>query len=180
MDILNGSNKTNMSLPDMSTKISSEFKENYSSLSILDNLETILKSSDSRIDWNYYFMGLALWAKHRSACHKLKVGCVIVKENRIICMGYNGFLPNSPHTSRIRDNHEISTVHAEQNAISDAAARGVSIKNSTIYISHFPCINCFKIIAASCIKNIFYHYDYKNDEIVTEMALENGIKIVRL
>ena len=64
---------------------------------ILDTLEHILISNDNRLDWNKYFMGLAIWSKQRSVCHRLKVGCVIVKDNRLICMGYNGFLPNSPH-----------------------------------------------------------------------------------
>lgn len=147
---------------------------------ILDTLENITISNNKRLDWNKYFMGLALWSKQRSVCDRLKVGCVIVKDNRLICMGYNGFLPNSPHISIVRDNHEIATVHAEQNAISDAASRGVSIKDSIIYITHYPCINCFKSIVSSGIKTIYYHNEYKNDIIVNDLALHNGIKIIKL
>ena len=80
----------------------------------------------------------------RSACGRLHVGCVLVSggehRNRIVAAGYNGFLPGTPHQSRLRDGHEQATVHAEQNAIADAARRGVSVAGSTAYISHFPCI----------------------------------------
>jgi len=125
-------------------------------------------------------MSIAKLASSRSSCSRLNVGCVLTKENHLISMGYNGFLPGAPHISRIRDNHEIGTVHAEQNAICDAAKRGISIDKSVAYITHFPCINCFKLLVASGIKTIYYNEDYKNDNIVLEMALENQIDIFKL
>ena len=64
----------------------------------------------------------------RSSCHRLQVGCLLVKDNRIISQGYNGHLPGAPHKSIVRNNHEQATVHAEQNAICDCAKRGVSCK----------------------------------------------------
>ena len=147
---------------------------------ILVTLDNILSDLPNRLNWKEYFMSMALLASQRSSCSRLKVGCVIVSDNRVICMGYNGFLPNSPHVSRIRDNHEQATVHAEQNSISDAAARGASVRNSTAYITHFPCINCFKTLVSAHIKIIYYHTDYHNDNLVKEMAIESGVKIIKL
>ena len=80
-----------------------------------------------RLDWNKYFMSIAIIGSIRSPCERLKVGCVLVKNNRLVSMGYNGFLPGAKHVSRVRNSHEQSTIHAEQNAISDAASRGVSL-----------------------------------------------------
>lgn len=122
-----------------------------------------------RLDWHTYFMSIAILGSIRSPCERLKVGCVLVKNKRLISMGYNGFLPGSKHVSRVRSNHEQSTVHAEQNAITDAASRGVSIHECIAYITHYPCINCFKMLVASGIKKIIYLNDYKNDELVEKM-----------
>lgn len=146
-----------------------------------DQLINILckaKIENFRLDWDRYFMSIAILGSTRSTCNRLKVGCVVVKNNRLVSMGYNGFLPNSKHVSRIRDNHEQSTVHAEQNAISDAASRGVSVNNCTAYITHYPCINCFKIIVAAGIKNIIYLNDYKNDDLIIE--LKNDISDIQI
>jgi len=91
-------------------------------------------------------------------------------------MGYNGFLPNANHNSIIINNHEQATVHAEQNAISDAANRGISVNESIAYITHFPCVNCFKILVASGIKVIKYLNDYNNDNVIDQM-IEDGANI---
>ncbi|HKK18017.1 MAG TPA: deaminase, partial [Opitutales bacterium] len=99
---------------------------------------------------------------------------------RIIAAGYNGFLPGSPHVSRVRDGHEQATVHAEQNAVSDAARRGVSLQGGIVYITHFPCINCAKILAAAGIRGIKYHRDYRNDELVREILAESEILVEQL
>ena len=89
-------------------------------------------------------------------------------------------MPKAPHKSFVRNNHEQATVHAEQNAITDCAARGVMVKGATAYITHYPCINCAKILAASGITKIKFHEDYKNDELV-EKILENvNINIERI
>ena len=120
----------------------------------------------SRPDWDTYFKKITLVTSERSPCERLQVGCVLVKENRIISQGYNGFLPGCPHQSIVRNNHEQATVHAEQNAIADCAKRGVDCNNSTAYITHYPCIICTRILLAAGIKEIKYINDYKNDELV--------------
>ena len=75
--------------------------------------------------WDEYFKNLTLMTASRSKCDRLQVGCILVKDNRIISQGYNGHLPGLKHESIIRNNHEQATLHAEQNAIVDCAKRGV-------------------------------------------------------
>ena len=89
--------------------------------------------------------------------------------------GYNGFLPGLPHQSHVRDGHEQATVHAEQNAIADAAKRGVSVAGAVAYLTHFPCINCAKILAASGIRAVKYLHDYHNDPLVPVLFSQMGI-----
>lgn len=126
--------------------------------------------------WNEYFKNIVIETAKRSSCTRLKVGCILVKENRIISQGYNGFLSGHPHKSIVIDNHEIGTIHAEQNAIIDCAKRGVSCNNSDAYITHFPCINCLKFLIQAGIKNIFYIYDYNNNyELINTLEIKINI-----
>ena len=137
-----------------------------------------------RPTWDEYFMATAILIASRSSCSRLKVGCILVSAsehaNRIIAAGYNGFLAGAPHTSRVRDGHEQATVHAEQNAISDAAKRGISVQGSSAYITHYPCVNCTKILISAGVRTIKYHLDYKNDPIVGELLVESGVLIQQL
>ena len=129
---------------------------------MLDDMEALTQDLAVRPTWDEYFMATAWLMASRSPCLRLRVGCVIVSggqhPNRIVAAGYNGFLPGAPHNSWVRDGHEQATVHAEQNAISDAARRGIPIQGSIIYTTHFPCINCAKILAASGICFIKYSW----------------------
>lgn len=137
-----------------------------------------------RPSWDDYFMATAVLLSTRSPCERLHVGCVIVtageRKNRLVAAGYNGFLPGTPHTSRLRDGHEQATVHAEQNAIADAARRGSSVEGCIAYVTHFPCINCAKIMAASGIAEVRYREDYKNDPLVTPLLADVGVRVVKL
>jgi len=137
-----------------------------------------------RPSWDEYFMATAKLIASRSNCERLNVGCVIVtagaRKNRIVAAGYNGFLPGAPHDSRLRDGHEQATVHAEQNAIADAARRGSSVEGCIAYVTHFPCINCAKILAAAGLSEVRYHEDYHNDPLVTELLAGSGVKITQL
>ena len=136
--------------------------------------------SKVRLEWDEYFMSIALLASQRSPCKRLHVGSVIVKDNRLISMGYNGYIQGAPHISRVKDDHEQSIIHSEVNAIADCAKRGTSLKDAKIYITHYPCSNCFRSIAACGIKEIVYLNDYKNDEIVQQLAADSGIIIAKL
>lgn len=143
-----------------------------------NNLNSL--DSTSRLDWDEYFMSIALLASFRSPCSRLQVGSVIVKNKRIISMGYNGYICGAPHISRIEDNHEQSIIHSEINAITDCAKRGVSLEDSKIYITHYPCPNCFKTIAACGIKEIYYLHDYNNSPIVTILSEDSNVTITQL
>ncbi|MFP4166723.1 MAG: deoxycytidylate deaminase [Opitutales bacterium] len=151
---------------------------------MLDQLEELTTAWRERPSWDTYFMATALLMASRSSCERLHVGCVIVsggrRKNRIVAAGYNGYLPGAPHQPRVREGHEQGTVHAEQNAVSDAARRGVSLDDSTVYITHFPCINCAKILAAAGIRRIKYRRDYRNDAMVKEILSESGVEIEQL
>lgn len=131
-------------------------------------------------DWDIYFSKIISVTSERSPCKRLKVGCVIVKDNRIISQGYNGFLAGCEHKSIIRDNHEMATIHAEQNAISFCAKNNISCENSTIYITHYPCIYCMKLICSSGIKHIKYINDYNNDNLVEVFSKLAEITISKL
>ena len=135
----------------------------------------------NRPSWKQYFKNIVEITASRSPCNRLQVGCILVKDNRIISQGYNGFLPGAPHDSIVVNGHEQATVHAEQNAITDCAKRGVSCDQCDVYITHYPCVNCMKILCAAGCKNIFYINDYKNDPLVENFKkisnIENLLKI---
>ena len=138
------------------------------------------KDNTDRLVWDEYFMSIALLASQRSPCQRLHVGSTIVKDNRLISMGYNGFIPGAPHISRVKDDHEQSIIHSEVNAIADCAKRGTSLQGAKIYVTHYPCINCFRSIAACGIKEIIFLHDYKNDEMVQQLADDSQIRIQKL
>ncbi len=134
------------------------------------------KEPEPRMSWQDYFMKAATLASIRSPCERLKVGCVLVKINRLISMGYNGFLGGCEHKSIVRDGHEQATIHAEINAITDAAKRGASIDDCVAYVTHYPCLNCYKALASSGIKKVYYKEDYRNDPVVEELGY--GVELI--
>jgi len=147
---------------------------------MLSKIQDIKKMNQERLNWHEYFMSTAVLASCRSPCKRLQVGSVIVKENRVISMGYNGYISGAPHTSRLEDGHEQSIIHSEINAITDCAKRGVSLDKSIIYITHYPCINCFRAIASCGIKEVFYLEDYNNNIIVSHLSQDASVKITKL
>ena len=134
------------------------------------------KEPEPRMSWQDYFMKAATLASIRSPCERLKVGCVLVKNNRLISMVYNGFLGGCEHKSIVRDGHEQATIHAEINAITDAAKRGASIDDCVAYVTHYPCLNCYKALASSGIKKVYYKEDYRNDPVVEELGY--GVELI--
>lgn len=150
----------------------------------VDLIAAATEQFPNRPTWDEYFMATAILLSTRSSCERLKVGCVIVtsgdRKNRLVAAGYNGHLPGSPHVSRLREGHEQATVHAEQNAVADAARRGSSVEGCVAYITHYPCINCAKIMAAAGIAEVRYRLDYKNDPLVAPLLEEAGVQILHL
>lgn len=138
-----------------------------------------------RQKWENYFIGIAKQVATRSTCDRANVGAVITdNEKRIIATGYNGSAgKNSPHCDdvghKMRDNHCIATVHAEQNAIADCARAGKAINGSTIYITHFPCLNCTKLIISAGIKKVVFETSYSIDEYALELLKINEVKVFK-
>lgn len=133
-----------------------------------------------RLTWDEYFSKIMRVTAERSPCERLQVGCLLVKENRIISQGYNGFLPGCPHESIVREGHEQATLHAEQNALMDCAKRGVSCEGCTAYITHYPCIICTRLLLAGGIKKINYLNEYKNDELVKKFTEQCNVMVSQL
>lgn len=132
-----------------------------------------------RTNWNEYFGEVANLIASHSSCERLHVGCVLIRDNRILSTGYNGCLTGVPHLSRIANNHEQTTLHAEQNCIADCAKRGISTDGATAFITHFPCIHCFKLLLSAGIVGITYINDYHNERLVMELAALAKIRIVK-
>lgn len=126
-------------------------------------------------------MDLAVQAAKRATCTRAKVGTVIVPfESTVAITGYCGSPKRVPHCDDIGcitlNNHCIVTIHSEINAILQAASLGVSIKNATVYVTHFPCINCFKTLVNAGVKEIYYKefYPYKTKEEIRYFDLIMG------
>ncbi len=136
-----------------------------------------------RASWDEYFMRIALQAATRSTCDRKHVGAVIVRDKIILSTGYNGSIRGLPHCDDVghmmENGHCVATVHAEANAIIQAARNGTAIDGADIYITASPCWNCFKLIANSGIRRIFYLEFYREDKVLT-VAGEAGIELKQI
>lgn len=121
-----------------------------------------------RPDWDSYFMKIALAVSERSTCDRAFVGCVLVLDKRILTTGFNGSPSGQPHCDEdghlMVDGHCVRTIHAETNAIIQAALHGITTKGATCYVTHFPCINCSKALINAGIVRLVYSNDYRVDE----------------
>ncbi len=117
-----------------------------------------------RPDWDQYFMEVARVVASRSTCDRAYVGCVIVRERRILTTGYNGAPAGMPHCDEVghlmENNHCIRTLHAEQNALIQAALHGISTKGATLYVTHQPCFTCAKLIVNAGIVRVIHGCGY--------------------
>lgn len=117
-----------------------------------------------RDDWDTYFMKIADLVSSRATCDRKHVGAVIVRDNRILATGYNGSIPGMPHCDDVGhmmdDGHCVRTIHAEVNAIAQAAKMGLSVDGAAMYCNTLPCWNCFKTIVSSGIAKIVWQSDY--------------------
>ena len=164
----------------MGSNISLEESANNSLEVNTNNNQSNNQIMNIRPTWDEYFKQITYLVSTRSSCEKLNVGCLFVKDNRIIAQGYNGYIAGCEHKMVIRDNHNIGTIHAEQNAITDCAKRGVSSDKCIAYISHYPCFNCMKLMVSCGICEIKYIDDYKNNPLVNDLANEAKIQIKKL
>ncbi|MDD5673314.1 MAG: dCMP deaminase family protein [Chitinivibrionales bacterium] len=140
-------------------------------------------SSRVRAPWDEYFMRIAREVATRSTCNRKHVGAVIVRDKTILSTGYNGSIRGLPHCDDVghmmENDHCVATVHAEANAIIQAAKNGVAIDKADIYISASPCWNCFQLIANSGIRRIFYHEFYR-DKRILEYARACKIQLAKI
>src|SRR5216684_2141210 len=136
-----------------------------------------------RAGWNEYFMGIAHQAATRSTCPRKHVGAVIVRDRTVLSTGYNGSLRGLPHCEDsgcvMEDGHCITTVHAEANAILQAAKNGVAIDGGEMYTTASPCWNCFKLITNVGIRKVYYGEFYR-DERSRDVARQIGIELIEI
>ena len=136
-----------------------------------------------RVGWHEYFMNIARQAATRSTCSRKNVGAVIVRDKTILSTGYNGSIRGMPHCSEaghmMENDHCVATIHAEANAIIQAAKNGVMIDGATIYVTASPCWNCFKQIANSGIRRVVYGEFYRDDRIFS-VAERLGVDLVHV
>jgi dCMP deaminase len=136
-----------------------------------------------RVGWDEYFMRIAKQVAGRSTCDRKKVGAVIVRERNILSTGYNGSIAGMPHCDEVghmmEGGHCIATIHAEANAIIQAAKNGVVINGASIYTTASPCWNCFKIIVNSGMRKIFFGEFYR-DERIFAVAEQLGVELIDL
>ena len=135
---------------------------------------------DQRIPWEEYFMKIALQVASRSTCDRKHIGAVIVRDKTILSTGYNGSIRGLAHCDEeghmMENGHCVRTVHAEANAIAQAAKNGVNLNDSEIYITASPCWTCFKLLANSGIKAIIYGEFYRDEKIFNAAKLA-GIEL---
>ena len=134
-----------------------------------------------RASWDEYFMNIAREVATRSTCDRKHVGAVIVRDKSILATGYNGAIRGLAHCDDeghlMEDGHCVRTVHAEANAIVQAARNGVGIDGATIYVTASPCWGCFRLIANAGIVKIVFGELYRDPKIF-EHAQKVGIELV--
>lgn len=144
-----------------------------------------------RPSWDEYFMQIVELVKTRSTCKRRQVGALIVKDKRILATGYNGAPSGCKHCTEIGclreemgipsgQRHELCrAIHAEQNAIVQAAHYGTGISGSTLYVTHQPCVLCAKMAINAGIKRIVFRGEYP-DELSMSLLEESGIEVVKI
>ncbi len=134
----------------------------------------------SRVPWDEYFMNIAREVATRSTCDRKHVGAVLVRDRTILSTGYNGSIRGMPHCDEVGhqmdDGHCARTIHAEVNAIVQAARHGIRLEGADIYVTASPCWNCFKLLANAGVRRIVYGEFYR-DERIFEVAEALGIEL---
>ncbi|HVO29428.1 MAG TPA: dCMP deaminase family protein [bacterium] len=134
--------------------------------------------------WDEYFMGFAEAASRRATCDRKHVGAVIVVDKQVVATGYNGSVRGMPHCDEaghdMESGHCVRTIHAEMNAIAQAASRGVAVEGSSIYTTASPCWACFRVLVNAGIRRFIYGEGYREDEHrkrIDEVAKALGLEV---
>lgn len=137
----------------------------------------------TRLSWDEYFMNIAHVVASRSTCDRKQVGAVIVRDKTILSTGYNGSIRGLPHCSEvghmIENDHCVATLHAEENAIIQAARNGVLIDRAAVYVTASPCWSCFKSIANAGLLRIVYGEFYR-DARIFDFSKRLGIDLLHI
>lgn len=137
-----------------------------------------------RIPWNQYFMAQSVLISLRSTCNRLAVGATIVRDKRVISGGYNGSVSGEDHCIDVgcymEDGHCLRTIHAEANAILQCSNFGSSTDGASIYVTHFPCLQCTKHIIQSGITKLYYLEDYKNHPYAIKLLKQANVSIEKV
>jgi len=136
-----------------------------------------------RLGWDEYFMSIARVVASRSTCDRRHVGAVLVRDRTILSTGYNGSIRGMPHCDDVghmmENGHCVATIHAEANAIIQAARNGVKIDGATVYVTASPCWNCFKMLANAGVSRVVFG-EFYGDERIVDVASRIGIELVEL
>ncbi len=139
------------------------------------------RRAGARSDWHTYFMDIARQVATRSTCSRKHVGAIVVRDKTILSTGYNGSIRGLPHCDDVghdlEGGHCVATIHAEANAILQAAKNGVIIDGADIYTTASPCWNCFKLIANTGLRTIYYGEFYRDTKSL-KVARQLGLKLV--
>ncbi|MBI4309044.1 MAG: cytidine/deoxycytidylate deaminase family protein [Candidatus Omnitrophica bacterium] len=136
-----------------------------------------------RPDWDEYFLKLAMLASERATCPRMHCGCVLVKNKNVIATGYNGSIPGDEHCEDagclIVDNHCARTVHAEMNALIQAARRGHAVEGAGAYVTNMPCTTCAKALITAGIRRVVVFSDY-HDTMAEKFFAKANVAIDRI
>ncbi|MCL6637362.1 MAG: ComE operon protein 2 [Alicyclobacillus sp.] len=137
-----------------------------------------------RMSWEAFFATQSRVMALRSTCPRLAVGCVIVRDKRMIASGYNGSLRGDVHCSdvgcRIVDGHCVRAIHAEQNALLQCARFGISTEGADLYVTHLPCLQCTKSIIQAGIQRVYFEEVYRPDPYAAELFAHAGVPVIQV
>ena len=147
---------------------------------------------NERPSWDQYFMLITRQVADRSTCNRAKVGAVFVRDKNILATGYNGAPAGMPHCLDVGcliyesrtpsgdvEENCFRCIHAEINAIAQAAKNGASIGDADIYITHTPCIHCFKVLINTGIRRVLYEKPYKLPTL-EELRRHSDVELVQV
>lgn len=137
-----------------------------------------------RIPWDQYFMSQSMLLSLRSTCQRLMVGATIVRDKRIISGGYNGSVSGDDHCQEfgcyLEDGHCMRTIHAEMNALLQCSKFGIQTDGAEIYVTHFPCLQCTKMLVQAGIQKIYFLHNYRNHPYAEKLLKQKEIDCIQV
>ncbi len=148
------------------------------------SVHCVIPRQNIRPSWDEYFLQLSDLVSTRATCQRLKVGAVLVRDRKIISTGYCGSPKGTPDCFEagclMEDGHCVRTVHAEINAVVQAAFNGTSTKDTTVYVNNLPCYNCAKVLINAGVVRMVYRYDYRPNPETHRLLKKAKVELVQL